>query len=435
MSPTTLPEQPTEAIVGRAGREGARLFRGWFDRLASGGEDGRQAAYVFVMGSLTELLEVFDLNAVFPEINSLQTAVRKVADGYIAEAEEHGYSPDICAYVKADFAMQMRGGEHPMGRIPPPSIAVLTNACNTYIKWAEIWERLYDIPTVTIDIPCPRTGRHESTPSAEDYRNDLAYVLGQVRELIATCEQLTGKRFDIDRLREALGHANDQMRAWARVHELNRNVPALYNAITDGTVYLGVANAFKGRPEGARFFEDLVEELEYKAANGIAALPDEQYRLIFMGVPCYPIFRRFDDLFASHGGTFVVSAYTSFASGGIDMGFQYDLDRPLESLAEGLMVTCQHGMEGIFHNDKWIRERLEDYSIDGVVYHPIKSCRTISTGLADSRRNLTDRTGVLSLVLESDMMDSRVVSEAQMRNRVDAFFEGLTTRRLGGRVA
>jgi benzoyl-CoA reductase subunit B len=31
--------------------------------------------------------------------------------------------------------------------------------------------------------------------------------------------------------------------------------------------------------------------------------------------------------------------------------------------------------------------------------------------------------------MESDMMDPQVVSEAQMRNRVDAFFEGLISRR------
>ena len=31
--------------------------------------------------------------------------------------------------------------------------------------------------------------------------------------------------------------------------------------------------------------------------------------------------------------------------------------------------------------------------------------------------------------IESDMMDRRVVSEAQLKNRIDAFFEGLATRR------
>jgi benzoyl-CoA reductase subunit B len=33
-----------------------------------------------------------------------------------------------------------------------------------------------------------------------------------------------------------------------------------------------------------------------------------------------------------------------------------------------------------------------------------------------------------SLFIESDMMDRRVVSEAQLKNRIDAFFEGLRAR-------
>ena len=41
--------------------------------------------------------------------------------------------------------------------------------------------------------------------------------------------------------------------------------------------------------------------------------------------------------------------------------------------------------------------------------------------------------GTPSLFIESDMMDKRVVSEAQLKNRIDAFFEGLATR--GGAVA
>jgi benzoyl-CoA reductase subunit B len=37
---------------------------------------------------------------------------------------------------------------------------------------------------------------------------------------------------------------------------------------------------------------------------------------------------------------------------------------------------------------------------------------------------------VLCLYIESDMMDKRVVSEAQLKNRIDAFFEGLDSRRI-----
>jgi benzoyl-CoA reductase subunit B len=36
---------------------------------------------------------------------------------------------------------------------------------------------------------------------------------------------------------------------------------------------------------------------------------------------------------------------------------------------------------------------------------------------------------VPSLFIESDMMDRRVVSEAQLKNRIDAFFEGLASRK------
>jgi benzoyl-CoA reductase subunit B len=37
-------------------------------------------------------------------------------------------------------------------------------------------------------------------------------------------------------------------------------------------------------------------------------------------------------------------------------------------------------------------------------------------------------TGISSLFIESDMMDRRVVSEAQLKNRIDAFFEGMESR-------
>jgi benzoyl-CoA reductase subunit B len=145
-----------DALVGRGARDGGRLFREWYAGLTRASETGAQSAYVFVMGSLVELLRTFDLHVVFPEINSLQTAVRKVSDEYLSLAEDHGFSPDVCGYVKADYALQLRGGEHPMGRIPKPDLAVLTNACNTYLKWGEIWERMYGTPMLTIDVPGSR---------------------------------------------------------------------------------------------------------------------------------------------------------------------------------------------------------------------------------------------------------------------------------------
>ena len=47
---TTTPKD--DGIVGRGNRDGARLFREWFEELTRAAEEKRGGAYVFVMGSL-----------------------------------------------------------------------------------------------------------------------------------------------------------------------------------------------------------------------------------------------------------------------------------------------------------------------------------------------------------------------------------------------
>ncbi len=399
----------TTKIIGRGHEQGSLLFKNWFDGLSGVAERSEASAYVFVMGSFVEILRCFDLPVVFPEINSLQMAVRHVAHDYLNEAEDFGYSPDICGYVKADVAVQLRGGEHPAGRIPTPTLAVLTNACNTYIKWAEIWERLHDTRVFTLDVPGTREVGATSRPGSSDFETDRRYVEGQIRELIGACEEITGAAFDIDRLRQVLSDCNTVSSSWKRIIDLNRRRPAVFNALTDGTVFLGVANGLRGTPEAAGYFSDLVEELEYKAESGIGTRTEEDYRLTFVGVPCYPIFRRFNELFTDWGGVFVNSTYLWFASGGTNLGFEYDLEHPLESLAEGVLLSVRDAMDSMFQSDRVIGSMIEEFSIDGVVYHPIKSCRTVSTGLADSRRALLAAHDVPTLFIESDMMDKRVV--------------------------
>jgi benzoyl-CoA reductase subunit B len=421
------------AVIGRGAEAGRRLFDDWYEGLTSASARGEQAAYVFVMGSLTEILRTFDMHVVFPEINSLQTAVKKAAGEYLNEAEDHGFSPDVCGYVKADYALQLRGGAHPRGRIPRPRVAVLTNACNTYLKWAEIWERLYDTPLITVDVPGSRSGYTGERDPAGGFQRDLRYVEHQLREMIAQLEEITGSRFDVDRLRETLAWTNEMGRAYRAVLDENVGSPAAFDAVLEGTIYLGVANALRGTEAGARYFQDLLEEMRARRALGlgpVGAPPSERHRLIFVGVPCYPIFSRFSRLFSDWGGTFVSSTYLWFASGGLNLDFEYDLSRPIESLAEGLLLGVRSAVDSMLFHDRTLIAAIDEYGADGVVYHPVKSCRTVSTGLADSRRNVLAARDVLALYIESDIMDQRVVSEAQLKNRVDAFFEGLDSRRL-----
>ena len=288
---------------------------------------------------------------------------------------------------------------------------------------------MYNIPIFTLDVPGTRAAGTQTWPGDPDFENDRQYVQAQLSELIALCEKVTGIRFDIDRLREVMGHVNEMSRGWKQVLEFNKTRPSLFNALTDGTIYLGVSNSFRGTPEGARYFTELVEEMAYKAEHHIGTMNEEKYRLTFVGVPGYPMFRRFNELFSEWGGTFVHSTYLLFAAGGANVGFEYDLSRPLESLAEGVLVSVRNAMDSMFYQDKAIIDMVDSFGLDGVVYHPVKSCRTTSTGMADNRRALMAARNIPSLFIESDMMDRRVVTEAQMKNRIDAFFEGLASRK------
>ena len=61
-----------------------------FKKLSRAKEEGRKVAYTFVPGNLTELLGVFDMLPVYPEINALQSGMRQKSGGYIREAERLG---------------------------------------------------------------------------------------------------------------------------------------------------------------------------------------------------------------------------------------------------------------------------------------------------------------------------------------------------------
>jgi benzoyl-CoA reductase subunit B len=424
-----------EGIVGRGRSEGNRLFKEWYAELDAAAEAGEPAAYVFVMGSAAEVLRAFDLHVVFPEINSLQMAVRKVSLDYLNKAEDYGYSTDVCGYVKADVGMQLESRKHPNGRIPKPSIVVATNMCNTYVKWVEIWQRLHGCQVFVLDIPGQRGIGWGTAPGSAQFENDRRYVQSQLEELIEACESVTGRRFDVSRLQQNLAHVNRMAAAWKAVLELNRSAPAPFNAMADGLTYMGVLSAYRATATGADYIEQLREEMQHKVRLGIGTIPEERFRLHGVGPACYPYFRRFLELFQDWGAVYVNSEYLAYAGGGLDLGIQFDVERPLESLAEQLLITGRRSMSNMFFSQDQLAEVVNAWKADGIVYHSVKSCRTVSTGMADSREFVTRTKDIPSLFVESDLVDPRLWSEAQFKNRIDAYFEALGARKAAAALA
>jgi len=429
MTIETVEAAPVTAAVATtfdARIEGQRLMRDWYTGLEEAPARGQHVANVFVMGNAVEILRAFDFQLVFPEINSLQTGVRKASEEYIRLSEDYGMSPDVCSYVKADVGLILKEHEHPAGRIPKAQIAIASNMCSTFIKWAEIWERLLKTPTFVLDLPGQRGANWQVRPGDAQHAADSRWVEAQFKDLIQRCETITGKRFDMDRLAEVEDRVNKMVFHWNNVMALNRVCPAPYNAMLDGLTYIGIMNVYRGAPEGVEFMRKLEAELKAKVARGEGRVAEERYRLLFSGTPCYVSMRRMVELFETWGGVFAYSDYLTFAAGGMDAGeLVYDTSRPLESLAEVTALAAQRGLSNQFFAHERLTQQIRDYDVDGIVFHGIKSCRFVSSGMADTRDYLNKRLKMPSLYIESDLIDPRYWSDAQIKNRVDAFFETL----------
>jgi benzoyl-CoA reductase subunit B len=422
--------RPALSHAGDTRTASRALIDNWWKQLGEADATAQPVANTFVMGSLAEVLNTFDIPMSFPEIAALQTAVKGKAMDYLLAAEDLGYSPDICGYVKVDIGLHATGRDHPLGKYPKPAMVVASNMCNTYIKWAEIWERQYGCPVFVLDLPGWRGTGFEYDSSSVTFRNDVKYVEGQIRDLIILSAEVSGKKFDIDKLREILDNVNRMSELYRSILALNKNKPAPFNALTEGINYMGIANILRGRPEGVEFMETVLTELEERVAYGVGAVPDERFRLLLVGTACYTNFREFVGMFERWDGIFVASEYMSYAGGGLDRGLNYDLTRPIESLAEQILITAQPSMSGIFFSHEWQAKVAEEYDIDGICYHGVKSCRTTAAGLPDAREWLLSNADVPGLFIQSDLVDSRLWAAAQMRNRIDAFFESLQSRRI-----
>lgn len=414
-------------------REGSRVMNDWLTSLGTAAERGQPVAYTMVMGSCAEILRAFGFAQALPEVTALQAAVRKVAPRFIALAEDYGYSPDICNYVKSDVGLLLSGMEHPaIGRLSPPDLVITSNLCTVYTKWAEIYEKMTNAVSFVLDIPQRRRADRATGVGCPGWDADLAWVEAQLWDLITRCEAITGTRFDPERLAQVEADVNEMIGLWKDILALNRHRPAPYDLLVDGTVFMGVMNALRGSPEGVTYFRQVRDELTRRVEAGEGCGTEERFRLAFSGVPQWARLREMIHLFKDLGGVFVVGDYPTFACAGLDLtDIPYDPARPVESLAEVTLLASQRGCSTLIYPQLLLADMMRGYEVDGLVFHAIKSCRTVSTSMADVREHLgRDVAGVPSVYLESDHMDDRYWSPAQLKNRVDAFFEVLAQRAL-----
>jgi benzoyl-CoA reductase subunit B len=405
-----------------------------FSRLARSRETGEKCAYTFVPGNVTELLHAFDLLPVLPEINALQSGMRGLSRNYIQLAEKAGHSEDVCTYVKCDYGMLKSGNIGPTGeRLPEPDVLLLSyTGCFTFMKWFEILREEYKCPVLMLHVPYQGEG-HVTDAMRR-------YVVDQLRsKIIPELERITGKKYDEDRLRSCLelsARAEDDL---VHVLESARNVPSPIDAYFGGVYYIGpIFTAFRGTQDAVDYYRLLREEVDLAVNEKRGPVtPDgemtkERYRVVVEGPPNWTSFRKFWKMFSDEGAVVVASTYTK-VGGVYDDGFRHDPSRPLETLADYCM-GCYTNLNLPSRTDMIVRY-VREYAADGFLINSVKSCNSFSAGQLLLLREVEKRTGVPGGFIESDLVDPRYFSAANIKNRLESYFQMIEQKRASGNYA
>ncbi len=433
-SPATVKSKTADVEKDASMRKQKDMMAAHYDRLTSAAETGEKVCSTFVPGNINELIGCFDLVNNLPEVNAIQNGLRRTSGQYVLEAEKIGHSEDVCTYVKSDIGMLAKGNIAPNGKpFPSPDVLLLSyTGCFTFMKWFELLREHYKCETIMLHTPYMGDGK--ITP------NMINYMVKQLREeVIPKLERISGVKFDIDRLRERLARSALAEEDLVHVLKSARRRPAPIDAYFGGIYYIGpIFGAFRGTEDAVEYYRFLRAEVDARVAAGSGPVTPEgemgpeKYRLVVEGPPNYTNFRQFWKMFYDEGAVVVASSYTK-VGGVYDFGFRHDPQRPLESLAEYCL--------GVYTNRnlpmrvEMLSNYVEEYEADGLLINSIKSCNSFSAGQLLIMREVEKRTGRPGAFIESDLVDPRYFSAANIKNRLESYFQMIAQRRTGARSA
>jgi benzoyl-CoA reductase/2-hydroxyglutaryl-CoA dehydratase subunit BcrC/BadD/HgdB len=363
-----------------------------------------------------ELLVACGFRVYFPENHGAMLGATRMATDLIPVANAAGYSPEICSYLTSDVGSFLKG-QTPMQKMPgyefpkPDVLVYNTNQCRDVQEWLSYYQRHFEVPLLGVQTP---RGIHEVT--------DL-HVHAAAKQIEAMVEPLTdisGAKFDHDRLKEVVRLSKELTQKWRGVLEAAAVAPSPINFF-DGTIHMGPAVVMRGDPRAIEYYDTLLAELNDCIEKGIGSVAGEKFRLYWEGMPIWGKLRDHSELLASLDTCVVASTYCN--SWIFDA---FDGEDPFRSMGRAYTELF------IVRSEEWKQSYLERmiarYRIDGMIYHDAKTCPANSNNRYGLPERLAEKTGVPYIIVPGDLNDMRCYSEEQARTNIEAFVEQLAER-------
>ncbi|MEI8280396.1 MAG: benzoyl-CoA reductase subunit B, partial [Bacteroidota bacterium] len=310
-----------------------------------------------------------------------------------------------------------------------PDLLLLSyTGCFTFLKWFENLERLYP----GVEIAMLHTPYQEDGSITEDQVN---YMVKQLKEdVIPKMEKVAGKKLDFDRLSTMLENSAKAEDLWVKVLQTAKNRPSPIDSYFAGVYYMGpLFTAFRGTEKAVEYYQELYNEVTERLEQGLlpvtpeGEMKEERFRLVVEGPPNWTNFREFWKIFYDMGAVIVASTYTK-VGGVYDQGFRHEPGKPLESLAKYCM-GCYTNLN-LPQRVDLLEYYIKEYKADGFLINSIKSCNSFSAGQLLMMREIEQRCGIPVGFIESDLVDPRYFSYANIKNRLESYFQMLGQRKI-----
>ena len=213
-----------------------------WERLCRAKDEGEMVGW-FNFGILPEPFVAFDI--IPQQMENIMAPMAAWPEGKLTDSIDvsHQYVPDYLC-----FGHKTLVGAMVEGRLPKPDLIVgSTHPCDSSREGHSMIAGYYDVPYFAIDIP---------------YWEDKAsyeYVANQIRKLFSFLEEVTGRKLDIDKLREVVKHSNQSHEYILRTNELKKAVPCPLGG-REGSIDTGMNTSLMGTIDAVKYFKKRYEQ-------------------------------------------------------------------------------------------------------------------------------------------------------------------------------
>ena len=393
------------------------LMREYFlDLNAAAKDPERRVAWCTSVGPC-EILCAFGFDVFFPENHGALLGAQKVSHKLIPRAVGIGYCPESCSYMNSDIGSCLAGWsplQDLYGIDGPPAPDLLTyntNQCREVQEWFSFFGRRHDAPVLGV---CPPL--HLGPVSPEH----VAFVARLLRDLIARIEYRFSLTFDEAKLQETVARSSRASVLWRQVLGTARNRPAPIT-FWDGLIHMAPVIVMRGSQAAIDYYADLLAEMNARTEDGVAAVPDERFRVYWEGMPVWPKIRELSERFFDLQTVVAASTYCN------SWAFEpYSGGDPIDWMARTSLEIFINRDEQF--KQSFLEDLFEQFSIDGAIFHNARTCPNNTNSRFGMAQRIRDELGLPVLVIDGDLVDMRFFSTAQTMTNIEAFVEQLEGR-------